>query len=53
MYKIQKIQKKGILFEIDIFTTNNVFTVTFDQNNASLLNKSIHSFKKILLLPNF
>jgi len=37
----------------NIFTNIvNVFTVTFDQFNASLLNKTI-SFGKILLTPNF
>ncbi len=29
------------------------FTVTFNQFNASLLNKSINVFKKTLLTPNF
>jgi len=29
----------------------NVFTVTFDQFNASLLNKN-HTYKKIVLTPN-
>ncbi len=30
----------------------NVFTVTFDQLNASLLNQSIHFFKKKILLTH-
>ncbi len=32
--------------------SSNVFTVTFDQFNASLLNKSIHFFKKKKILLN-
>ncbi len=31
----------------------NVFTVPFDQFNVSLLNKSVISFKNVLLTPNF
>ncbi len=36
-----------------LFVSNiiNVFTVTFDQLNASLLNKSIHVFKKQSFQP--
>ncbi len=47
---------RKLLFEIISFCNNNikVFTVTFDQLNAFLLNKSINFiFKKILLNPNF
>ncbi len=32
-------------FEIEMFCNNNIFTVTFDQFNASLLNKSGHFFQ--------
>ncbi len=36
--------KEQLLFEIEIlYDIMNVFTVTFDQFNASLLNKSITS----------
>ncbi len=39
--------KQKLLFEVDIFCNIlNVFTVTFDQFNASLLNKSLHFFQK-------
>ncbi len=39
--------KEQSLFEIEIICNNiNVFTVTFDQFNASLLNKSNNIFKK-------
>ncbi len=31
--------------------TSNIFTVTFDQFNVSLLNKSINFFEKNLLSP--
>ncbi len=31
----------------------NVFTITVDQFNASFMNKSIHLWRKTLLLPNF
>ncbi len=37
--------KKQHLFEIKIFC-NIVCTVTFDQFNASLLNKNVNSLKK-------
>jgi len=36
-----KIQRNNIFQKLNIL---NVFTITFDQFNASLLNKSIHSF---------
>ncbi len=39
--------KKKYLLEIEIFCKIiNNFTVTFDQFNVSLVNKSIHFFKK-------
>jgi len=40
---------------LNSFDIINVFTVTFDSFNASLLNKSINFFQrnKILLTPNF
>ncbi len=43
------------VFEVEIFCNIvNINTVTFDQFNASLLNKKIYYFsKKILLSPNF
>jgi len=40
-----KIQRNNIFQKLNIL---NVFTITFDQFNASLLNKSIHSFLKKL-----
>jgi len=44
----QKVQKNH-LFEIEIFyKIINVFTVTFDLFNASLMNKSIHFWPKLL-----
>jgi len=52
--------KEQHLFEIESFCNIiNAFTVSFDQFNASLLNKSIHFFQKtknkktFLLTPNF
>ncbi len=40
-------------FEKNSIYIINVFTITFDQYNASLLNKSITSYKKqTLLTPN-
>ncbi len=36
-----------------IILSSNIFTVTSDQFNASLLNKSIIFFAKILLTPDF
>ncbi len=49
-----KVQKNIIYFKI-IFVSlfMNVFTVTFDQFNASLLNKSIDFKKQGSLTPNF
>ncbi len=42
------------LFEIQMFCNIiNVFKVTFENFNVSLLNKSINFFKKILLITNF
>jgi len=46
------ISKGQHLFEI-FCNIINVFTVTFDQFNASLPNKSIYLFRKILLTQNF
>ncbi len=44
--------KEQHLFKIEIFCNiTNVFTATFDQFNASLMNKSIHLFKKSLIDP--
>ncbi len=44
--------KEQHLFEIEIFCKIiNVVTVIFDQFNSSLLNKSIHLFKKNLTDP--
>ncbi len=41
-------QHKLHLFDIEIFRNIlDVFSVTFDQYNASLLNKSINSLKQI------
>ncbi len=47
--------KEQHLFKIEIFcNTMNVITVTFDQLNVTLLNKSNNLFKKLILLtPNF
>ncbi len=40
-------RKEQHLFEIEIFCNIiNVFTVTFDQLNAFLMNQIIHFFKK-------
>jgi len=37
------------LFEIEVFCNiKHVFTVTFDQFNASLLNESVHFFQSFL-----
>jgi len=38
--------KKQNVFEIEIWNITNVFTVTFDQLNVSLLKKITHFFKK-------
>jgi len=49
-YKVKKTnkQKKQHLFEMEISCSIvNVFTVTFDQFIASLLNESCNFFKKI------
>ncbi len=41
--------KEHNLFEIEIFCNIiNIFTATFDQLNASLLNKIVHVFQNIL-----
>ncbi len=46
-------QHKLHLFDIEIFRNIiDVFSVTFDQYNASLLNKSINFFKKNPKLMN-
>ncbi len=43
----EEISKEQHLFEIEILCNIlNVFTVTFDQFNTSLLNKTIHFLKK-------
>ncbi len=39
-------KKEQHLFETEMICSINVFTVTFDQFNASLLNKSTNLFKK-------
>ncbi len=39
-------RKTKHLFEIKIFCNINVFSVSFDQFNVSLLNKSLNLFKK-------
>ncbi len=45
---------KGKLYLKQIFfNITNVFTITFDQFNASFLNKSINLFQNILLTVNF
>jgi len=45
--------KERDLFEIEIFCNIiHIFTVTFDQFNASLLNKSINFFKKKIILTS-
>ncbi len=39
--------KRTALFEIEIFCNIiNIFTITFDQFNMSLMNKSINLFQK-------
>jgi len=46
----RKRKKKQHLFKIEIFyNIINVFTVTFHQFNASLMNKSINFFQKIII----
>ncbi len=56
---IQTIQKIYILEKIFDYCAEilcyiiNVFTVTVDQFNASLIYKSSNFFKKILVTPNF
>ncbi len=39
-----EVQKNGICLKYNFFSIINVLTVTFDQFNASLLNKSKFSF---------
>ncbi len=58
MYFLQyeyKVQKNCMhLFKIEIFCNIiNVFSVTFDQFNTSLLNKSKLNYLLYLLTPNF
>ncbi len=43
---LKKVVLLNIYVETDICWIVNVFTVTFDQFNASLLNNSIKLFKK-------
>ncbi len=40
----KKVQKNSIFFNRNFCSIIDVFTATFDQFNASLLNKSIHLF---------
>ncbi len=43
--------KEQHLFELKIFCNIiNVFTITFDQFNASLLNQSVNSVKGLIVL---
>ncbi len=54
----RKFKRTAFIWNTNLYIIN-VFTVTFDQFNASLMNKSINVFKKIkknkkiLLTPNF
>ncbi len=41
------------LWKTEFIWNKYVFTVTFDQFNASLLNKILISLKKNILTPNF
>ncbi len=41
------------MFNIVFLNNVKVFTVMFDEFNASFLNKSIHLFKKTSTDPNF
>ncbi len=53
LWWIESKKKKQDLFEIEIFCNiANVFTVTFDNFNASLLNKIIYSKNKTKKLTN-
>ncbi len=42
----QKVRKNGFCLKIEILCNIKNFTVTFDQLNASLMNKSVHLFYK-------
>ncbi len=43
---MKKVQKNNIYFKRNII---NVFTVTFDRFYATLLNKNINLFKKLII----
>ncbi len=48
----RKFKRTAFLWNRNVCIILNVFTGTFDQVNASLLNTNINFFKKVLLTPN-